>query len=516
MTAIPDHNDWMSIDRTFLPPLPRRSKLTVQEVTPDRFFVTYLVSANGLSCLLLVLSFLPNGIMSVVIGGLLEMQYGIPLWITGPTLLLGISWLLGRGLVGLFRRPEGGKLLLDREQLRAEGGAVFRWSETHPIDHHSRLDVVDIGNNESTSWALSLQVDQKWKTLASEIHLSVADQKWLCRHMNSWLGWEFPSHCVACGRLLDSQDVDWRQRSVKCAACDFAGPAPDPFVLDAVPPAPPVVCPGCTGTIWLTDVNRETGGYRCHRCHWSSEALPPMRIDSFADAKDYWMTALGRAVPIALTVSDKFLSNDELQQEFPSASSARRQLEDDRLIDDGSRDKLTLAFGNWQVPRFKWLVFASVLMLILNLWLLFWVFPGTPPRTWLHWYGRMSSFMMLPVFVSLAAFIAWWGGKRVRMIFTPEALLLQIGQIKRIIRWNTLKDVATHKGVWPPMVYLVYGGTGALVTPPSHATARAITRLCQIQRDEASRYATMNSGLSATDPNRIGIPQTETDVTNSA
>lgn len=161
--------------------------------------------------MLLVLSFLPNGIVSIVIGGLLEMQYGVPLWITAPTLFLGISWLLGRGLDGLFRRPEGGKLLLDRDQLRVEGGAVFRWSVTHPIDHRIRLDVVDIGNNESISWALSLQVDQKWKTLAQEIDLNVADQKWLCEQMNSWLGLQFPSHCVACGRLLDSQDVDWQQ-----------------------------------------------------------------------------------------------------------------------------------------------------------------------------------------------------------------------------------------------------------------------------------------------------------------
>ena len=218
-----------------------------------------------------------------------------------------------------------------------------------------------------------------------------------------------------------------------------------------------------------------------------------MRMDNFADIKDFWITAMGRAVPVALTISDKFMSDDELQQEFPSASSARRQLDDDRLIEDGSRDKLTLTFGNWQVPRFKWLVFASVLMLTLNLWLLFWVFPGTPPRTWLHWHGRLSSFLMLPESGSLAAFIASWGRKRVLMIFTPEVLLLQIGQTIRVIRWNTLKDVATHKGVWPRMVYFVYGGTGALVTPPSDTAARAITRLCQIHRGEASQYAALNS-----------------------
>ena len=122
---------------------------------------------------------------------------------------------------------------------------------------------------------------------------------------------------------------------------------------------------------------------------------------------------------------------------------------------------------------------------------------------------------MLPVTGSLAAFIAWWGMKRVLMIFTPEALLLQIGQTKRVIRWNTLKDVATHKGIWPPMVYFVYGGSGALVTPPSHAAARAITRLCQIHRDEALRYTQQNSMQSATNPNRIGMLHNDNDLTNS-
>ena len=381
MAAIPEHKGWMPIDETFLPALPRRSRLTVHEVTPERFFVTYPVSPDCLIGIFLVFSFGLFGVVWILIIFVLEHRFGIPWWITGPTLIFGIPWLLGKGAARILRLPEGGKLQLDRKQLRAAGGVVFQWSKTHPIDHCSRLDVVDIGNNESTCWALSLQVDQKWTTFAQEIDLNVSDQKWLCRQMNSWLGWEFPSHCVACGRLLDSHDVDWQQKSVKCSACDFAGPAPDPFVPDAAPPAPPVECPGCSGTIWLTDVNRETGGYRCHRCNWSSEALPPRRLESFADARDFWITELGRAVPVALNACTKLVSDGELQQEFPSASSARRQLEDDRLIEDGSRDKLTLAFGNWQVPKFWWRVLAAGSILIFNLWLLFWVFPGNQPRT---------------------------------------------------------------------------------------------------------------------------------------
>lgn len=490
----PNHSEWMPIDRTFVPALPRRSRLTVHEVTPERFVVTYPIEPGWLFGCLMVPSLGLFGIFSILIMFVLEHRFRVPWWITGPALILGIPWLISKGLCRLLHRPEGGKLQLDRKQFLAESGVFWQWSETHPLNDRSRLNVIDIGS-EQTYQALSLQVEQQWKTLAQECDLSVADQKWLCSQMNAWLGHEFPSHCAACGRPLESRDIDWQQRSVCCSECGFLGPAPDPFSLNAAPPCPPHECPCCTGTIWLTDVNRETGGCRCQRCHWASEALPPMRLESFADTKNFLITSMGRAVSVALSASDKFVSNDKLHQEYPSAANARRQLEDDHLIQDNSRDKLSLAFGHWQVSKFNLLVLAIGAILILNIWLLLWVFHGTPPRTWLHWFGRLSSFLMLPVSGGLAAFSVWWGFKRVCLIFTPEALLLQIGQIKRVIRWNTLKEVATHEGVWPPMVYLDYGGSGAVVTPPSHAAARAITRLCQIHCEEQSQHSARTSAI---------------------
>lgn len=504
----PNRSKWMPIDRTFVPALPRQSRLTVHEVSPQRFHVSYPVEPAWLFGCLMVPSLGLFGIFSILITFVLEHRFHIPWWITGPALIFGIPWLISKGLCQLLRRPEGGKLQLDRKQLLAESGVFWRWAETHPIDDRSRLDVIDIGS-DPTIQALSLQVDQQWKTLAQECDLPVADQKWLCRQMNVWLGWEFPSHCVACGRSLDSHDVDWPQRSVQCSACDFAGPAPAPFVLDAAPPMPPEKCPSCTGTIWLADVNRETGGCRCQRCHWVSDALPPMRMESFADAQDFWITAGGRGVAIALHSSDKFVTDEELRHEFPSAGLVHRQLEEDRLIEDRDRDRLTIVFGHWQVPRFYLLLFVAGALVMLNLWLLFWVFPGTPPQTWPKWIGRRLCFLMLPLSGGFAAFSLWWGTKSVRIIFTSEALLLQIGRIKRVIGWSTLKQAATHKGVWPPMVYLVYGGTSVLITPPSHAAACAITRLAQIHCEEQSQHSTHTSAIKPMNHDQIGRIQAD-------
>lgn len=503
----------MPIDRTFVPALPSQSRLTVREVTSERFVVSYSDERKLMVGCLTAFSmfiFIPFAAIAAIYVQKLSL---VPWWMTLMVLVGGMQRLIQHSVSGRPSRREGGRLQLKRHQLRVEGGVFFRSTKTYPIEVRSRLEVIRIGIDSDIP-ALSLRVNQEWHTLAQECQINVADQKWLCQQMNAWLGWEFPSHCVACGRPLESHDVDWQQRSVRCSGCGFPGPAPDPFAINAASPAPPFECPCCHGAIWLNDVNRETGGCRCHRCQWSSEALPPMRLDSLTDAKSFLITVMGGVIPVVLSLFDKLVSDDKLQREYPSAASARRQLENDHLIEEGSRDKLTLTFGHWQVLNFSFWVLATGSLLILNFGLLFWVFPGTPPRTWLHWFGRLSSFLMLPLSGGAAAFTVWWAMKRVCMIFTTEALLLQIGQTKRVIRWNTLKQAATHDGVWPPMVYLVYGGTGAIVTPPSHTAARAITRLCQIHRQDETRYAPA-AAQDPIDRDRIAGFRINPDLSNS-
>jgi hypothetical protein len=370
---------------------------------------------------------------------------------------------------------------LERAQLGAAGGATIRWSRVYPIDGTSKLAVITDTSDESTTWLLELEGPGKKVALTDCNVLSVADLRWLAERFNEWLGREFPSHCLACGRHLDRSDLNWPERRVQCSGCGFHGPSPDPFDAEAVPPSPPDACPNCAEPIRLTQIDRRSGGCRCLLCGWESQAAAPLRLRDFAGVADFCSTAIARWIAMTLDSDLQFphhlVSCQELLDEFPTPESAWSELANDGLI--AYEPGRLVAYRHWQthgLPAITAVLAGGVLLSVI---LLATVLGGPPDdRTWLVsiavWACR---FGLLALGGSLLAVI-WWGRRRTVMFFSAEALAWECSGRRRVATWPTVGAVAVTRTGWLPLLILKQGGAGILFAPPSKSAARALARLC--------------------------------------
>ncbi|HEV3342526.1 MAG TPA: hypothetical protein VG125_19295 [Pirellulales bacterium] len=492
--------EWMSIDRTVLPTPPRQTTLTVRETTGQRFDVTFPVEAHllkhGLAFLLWAVLMLPLLIGAVFLAAVfprIELLWWLGLAFFIP---MAITACIGRR----FRRAEGGRLCLERSQLSAAGGAVVRWSRVYPIDGTSKLAVISSDtSDESTTWLLQLEDPEKKVALTDSNVLSVADMRWLAERFNEWLGWEFPAHCLECGRPLERADLNWPQRRVECSGCGFLGPAPDPFDAEAVPPPPDAVCPNCAEPIRLTQINRQSGGCHCPLCGWESEAAPSLRPRDFEGIADYCSTLVGRWAAAALQFPQHLVSGDELIDEFPTPESAWAKLANEDLIVHDQKGRL-VAYRHWRTRGLPTVVAALAGGVLLAIILLATVLGGPAgDRGWMTFFAVWTCRFGLLVLGGTLLAATWWGCRRTVFLFSAQALAWECSGRRRVATWPTVGAVGVPRTGWPPLFVVKHGGAGILFAPPSKAAARALARLCLAYRDQALEV----SGSSPTEPSRF-------------
>ena len=478
MTSIHEHSNWMPVDRTFVPALPHRTRLTVHEVSPDRFEVTYPTNASGLYWVLVIVflfvGWFPLTIIALMLG------FRIPWLPVFPTYFgivggipICLAWLISR----IFKLHDGGRVSIEQGMLRVEFGVFLRSRQQISLESQSRFSVEDVGS-ESTNWQLKLFSTGKNNTVAHEGDLQRPDMHWLCHRLNEYLGREFPSHCLNCGRPLDVVDVDWPQRSVSCTDCDFAGPAPDPFKFDAIPDAPVAQCPSCLEPIWLANVNRDTGGCRCRRCGWSSHAVPPSRLESRQDLATFASDSFEQAVRLAFHHREYLLSVEQIRNDFPTEVSALNELRIQNLLEEGSETTPTINFRHHQTTGLWWVILGTLLIIAL---LTEGCLSAEKPRG-LGPLILFSHYCLLHYAWCLAVggfgVLIWWSRQAVRLKFTPYALGFTVGTRGRLIAWHTLNEVAVFRHSWPPILMLQHGGAGVALIIPTKSAARALARLC--------------------------------------
>ena len=485
MTSIHEQGDWMPIDRTFVPALPHRSRLMVHEVSPERFEVTYPTNASGLYWILvfvfMFVGWFPLTILALMLGlrfpwlPVISTYFGIVAGIP-----ISLAWLISR----IYKRHDGGRISIEQGRLRADFGVFLCSRQEICLEDQSRFSVEDVGS-ESTNWTLKLFSMGKKLTLAHEGDLQRPDMHWLCHRMNEYLGHEFPSHCVNCGRPLEAVDVDWPQRGVYCSGCGFASPVPDPFELDAITEAPVEQCPSCFEPIWLPNVNRDTGGSRCRRCGWSSNALPPSRLESRQDLSTFASDAFEQGVRLAFRYQEHLLSAEQIRDEFPTDLSALDELRIQNLLEEMPEKTATVNFRHHQTTGLWWVFLGTVLLIAL-------LTEGCLTTTKPQGLGLLGLFSHYWLFrfvwcfaVGVLGLLIWWSRQSVRLIFTPYALLLAVGKRKRLIAWHTLTEVAVFRHSWPPVLMLLHGGAGVVIVTTTKSAATALVRLCQSYRDRA-------------------------------
>lgn len=410
---------WLSVGDTQLPQLPPRSRLVVERVSPEFFDVTYQPKSQG----------------------------------------------------SLLAKLTDNK----SQRIRLTPSDVFVFEDAATVVYRqcgigpsSRFKVERVEHMDDVDYQLVLTEEAKNFLVVHESHLDEADFKWLECRFNEWLGWEFPTHCVACGRRLEACDLEWSERSVDCSECDYRGPAPDPFPDDVAPSAPPSRCPNCEQPIWLTEVNRCSGGCRCKRCDWISEATPPLvSLGSLMEV----------AMGLAFLQTELLIPEDAIRAEYPRKEDALRALEEEGLVQQSEPGATNISFNLWKnrVVPFTALALGVVLIILAGL-----LAPVImiEHRTWTDYCLMIFCLGSLMLVAPGLGLLIWWASRRITLMFTPAALVRQIGEKKRFIKWGTLNLVAVSKGGWLPSVLLKQGGAGLTLITPSDAAAKAIARLC--------------------------------------
>jgi hypothetical protein len=427
---------------------------------------------------LMIALFFPLAILAIVLGFRLPWLPPVPTFFlicAGVPCL--ISWLISL----IFRRPEGGEVCLEEGKLHYARGAVFPSRRDVDLKSGARFDVKDVGGDESTHFALQLFMEKKTTIIASQSDLALADLQWLGRRLNEWLGQEFPSRCLQCGRPLEAVDLDWPTRAVRCSECGHRGRAPEPVVGDAVPP-PCSDCPSCLYPIRLKDVSRITGGCRCRRCGWSSDAAPPLETDDNLDLQSYVRFKIERGLVNLIGKKSHQTPLTQLVWTFPTQAAALEALQQAGLVEESTADAMTVKYAHWQTA-WLWLVYLIFLGIFAESTRFMINTRAIPPadRSFI-WYWNM--FTSHSVFLLLAATLVgliWWTLLRVRLTFTLYALEWTVGRRKRLIAWHTLSDLGVLRRKWPPLVLLRHGGTGLLLVTPTSVAARAIARLCLVR-----------------------------------
>ena len=431
--------DWLEVSRTKLSRLPSGSRIVVEDVSPEQFEVT----------------FEPGKMASVF---------------------------------SVFTCNPSQRIRLTRHQVAVFEDVETQVNRNRELIRNGRFDIQTEGDgDDSISRLVLINVEYEF-TLVKEPQLLHVDLTWLKLRFNEWLGWEFPSHCVNCGRPLEACDVEWPQRSIDCSVCDFEGPAPDPFEPNNQPLPPVSSCPSCAGEIWLRDVNRKTGGCRCHRCGWVSEALPSVLRNGQIHFGDVLKTALEFGLGLAFHNTENLVPEEIIRTEFPRAQDALRLLEHAGLVTYSEEKSPIVVLNRWRITCVKVTAIVLVMLtmtvtgLLISVWSV-----SAEQRTW-------GQFLTLVCYQTLWLIVApslgglvWWANHRTQLIFAPTALFWRGGQQTRLLNWQTLTAVAVSQGGWLPMVFFKHGGAGLGLATPSQSIAKALARLCQIHCEDASR-----------------------------
>jgi hypothetical protein len=471
---------WISVDRTQLPFPPRSTVLTLREVSPQRFDVSFPVETRtltfGIAFLLWVPLMLPLMIGAVVLAARFP-QINVLIWMAGA--FFTPMW-IARLIARRFRRPDGGRLCLDRKQLSAAGGTVLLWLREYPLAETSMFALVATNDSDDArSWLLNLKGPVREVTVSDDCALNAPDLRWLHERFNEWLGWEFPAHCVACGARLAQCDLNWPKRRVECGRCGFRGPAPNPFPPEAIPAPPPAACPNCAEKIWLTHVNRASGGCRCEACGWESESAPPMHPCDFSGIVSYCASVVGRSIASRMQSSPHRASREDLLAEFPTPESAWARLAHENLLVREQDRAPQVVYRNWQTRGLPAALAAGALGIIVSALLLATVFAGpSQDRTTLESLAVCACRLVCLVLAVYLMAGVWWARRRTVLVFAPQALAWDRGGRRRVVTWHTLTDAATQRSGWPPILILVHGGAGILFAAPTVSSARAICRLC--------------------------------------
>jgi hypothetical protein len=482
---------------TFFPALPARSRLTIVELTPVRLAATYPTRATGLywalSMVLLIALFFPLAILTIILGFRLPW---LPPVLTFFAICAGVPCLVSWLISLIFRRPAGGRVCLEEGTLHFERGTIFPSRRDVNLKPGAQLGVSDVGGEESTHFALQLLVEGKATIIASQSDLTLADLQWLARRMNEWLGQEFPSQCLQCGRALKATDLDWPTRAVCCSECGYRGRGSEPLAGDIVPP-PIRDCPSCQDPIRLQDVSRITGGCRCRHCGWSSDAAPPMELDDPSNLPSYVRFKIERGVVKLIDRKSLHMPLVELVSAFPTEGEALEVLRQAELVEESTPGAMTVKYAHWQTARL-WLVyiiflaiFAESTRFMVNTRSI-----AAADRSFIWYWNMFASHIVFLLLAATLVGLAWWTLLGVKLTFTPNALEWTVGSRKRLIAWHTLSDVVVLNRRWPPVVLLRHGGTGLLLVTPTSESARAIGRLCLFHREKAGRPNEANSAES--------------------
>ena len=478
---------WMSINETHLPALPPNSRLTVVAVTPDRFEVTYPLEAHFIQWTMFFLLFFflgfPLLVLCVAVGPLIpEMN---PLFAIFIPMIMLIQ--LSRVFARQFRKLTGGRIVLTLDHVSTTGGTLFHKTQTHRFLGLGPFEVCNVGANDSSHWALILCLGSAENIIAQETDITLPDLKWLNERMNEWLGWEFPRHCVSCGKLLDQFDVRWAERRVCCSDCLYEGPAPDPFAENQEPPRLPDGCPSCDSLILLSEINRETGGCRCEVCGWESTAVPPLRPEDFRGFTDFFQAVFSRLLPLILYFPEQMVSERDLLEEFPAESDAWAYLETELQSEFQDSQRPVIQFNHWRTRGLSAVLGGLSVAVIILVGLLTTVLVAPPgQRTWQLFLAKLVVWCLLTVAVAISSFLIWWRCRRTELRFSPYALSIFSSHRQRLIAWRTLGGVAVHRRGWPPFLVLTHGGAGIHLALPTRKSARALARIMIIYRDRST------------------------------
>jgi hypothetical protein len=442
-----------------------------------------------LPAILLAVTVLPL----LMVGGLaivIFVQHG-PVWLRAvgmfPAILLGLLlmaapfylvWRLGYWMYQQQRNMEGGKLCLRMARLEASNARKRPAEEAYPLENDSRFELEDRSDHETTRVKLLLRGEHGTHTVAETPQLTTEDLQWLKARFNEWLGCEFPAYCIACGHLLLAQDLNWALCRVECSACGFTCRSCRSLEKQAVPPAPPMVCPSCAEPILLPDIIPSSGWCCCQVCHWESEVASPLRDwqnsrNSFKNPAAW----VSRIIPEVFKYPQHLVSEAKLIDEFPDLDSARIRLGQEQVVEIDAPERFQVAFTHWRTPGLRMLLMSSGLLLT---WTCFWLVksvqaePGILLEGGAEWGGVIGWVLGLCAWTGCI----WWAQQRTRLIFTSDALGVQCGKRLRVVGWNTLGGCGVLKNGWPPTVLMQHGGRGFLLMPPTRSAARAIVRIC--------------------------------------